>query len=342
VSRPIVEVAVGIVHDGQGRVLFAQRPAGKPYAGWWEFPGGKLEAAETVAQALARELHEELGITVQESCPWVVREFEYEHAHVRLHFRRVFRWGGLPQSRESQTLAWQPPTRIALQPLLPASLPVIRMLCLPPRLVVCEVHELDSQDRLASVLETAAQGRAALVVRTGTLSVDARRWHLWSKVCAGREIPILLWPHQMPAAALLAYARELGNSGIRPDGWVLPMPALGAFRADWPSVWLGVAGPEAGNVQIQPGREPPADFAIDSLLMRDKRGEPAGGVVPLYGSLNASSVASPGLDSRTALSDVSDSSPPGGASASGGTGTDSDLRRAWHQGLHGIVQRIRA
>jgi hypothetical protein len=216
------------------------------------------------------------------------------------------------------------------------------MLCLPPRLVVCEVHELDNQNRLASVLETSAQGRAALVVRTGTLSVDAHRWRPWSSACAQREIPILLWPHQMPAAALLAYARELGNSGIRPDGWVLPMPALGAFRADWPSVWLGVAGPEAGNVQIQPGREPPADFAIDSLLMRDKRGEPAGGVVPLYGSLNASSVASPGLDSGTALSDLPDSSPPGGASDRGDTGMDSDLLRAWHQGLHGIVQRTRA
>lgn len=341
-SRPIVEVAVGIVHDGQGRVLFAQRPAGKPYAGWWEFPGGKLEAAETVAQALARELHEELGITVHESCPWVVREFEYEHAHVRLHFRRVFRWGGQPQSRESQTLAWQPPTRIALQPLLPASLPVIRMLCLPPRLVVCEVHELDNQNRLASVLETSAQGRSALVVRTGTLSVDAHRWRLWSSACAQREIPILLWPHQMPAAALFAYARELGNSGVRPDGWVLPMPALGVFRADWPSVWLGVAGAEAENVQIQPGREPPADFAIDSLLMRDKRGEPAGGVVPLYGGLDASSDAMPGLDSRTGLSKFSDLSPRGSASAPGDTGMDSDLLRAWHLGLHGIVQRTRA
>ncbi len=338
-SRPIVEVAVGIVHDRQGRVLFAQRPAGKPYAGWWEFPGGKLEAAETVAQALARELHEELGITVHESCPWVVREFEYEHAHVRLHFRRVFHWGGQAQSRESQTLTWQPPSRIALQPLLPASLPVIRMLCLPPRLVVCELHELDDQDRFTLVLETAAQGRAGLVVRTGTLSVDAHRWRPWSSACAQREIPVLLWPYQAPVAELSARARELGNSGICPDGWVLPMPALGAFRADWPSVWLGVADLESERFQIQPGREPPADFAIDALLMRDKRGESAGGVVPLYGSLEASRVAETGLDPRTTPAGLPDSP---AASARGVTGGDADLLRAWHQGLHGIAQWLRA
>src|SRR5690606_5744619 len=87
-ARPLVDVAVGLVFDRDGRVLLGRRPAGKPYAGWWEFPGGKVEAGESVAEALARELHEELGLVVRVSDPWIVREHSYPHARVRLHFRR--------------------------------------------------------------------------------------------------------------------------------------------------------------------------------------------------------------------------------------------------------------
>ena len=90
-GRPITDVAVGVVIDEAGLVLMGQRMAGKPYAGWWEFPGGKFEAAEDAHAALVRELDEELGIAVERSDPWVVREHVYEHAHVRLHFRRVVR-----------------------------------------------------------------------------------------------------------------------------------------------------------------------------------------------------------------------------------------------------------
>lgn len=95
----LVDVAVGVLIRPDGAVLFGQRPAGKPYAGWWEFPGGKLEAGESVEQALARELHEELGIDVHESRPWVVREYRYPHAHVRLHFQRIVSWAGEPHGR---------------------------------------------------------------------------------------------------------------------------------------------------------------------------------------------------------------------------------------------------
>ena len=131
--RPPVEVAVGVVIRPDGRVLLGQRPAGKPYAGWWEFPGGKLEAGESVAQALSRELHEELGLTPRQSHPWVVREFIYPHAHVRLHFHRVFEFDGEPRSREGQAFDWQLPDRITAAPLLPATVPVIGWLRLPAR-----------------------------------------------------------------------------------------------------------------------------------------------------------------------------------------------------------------
>lgn len=130
-----LEVAVGVVVRRDGRVLLGQRVAGKPYAGWWEFPGGKIEAGETVAQALARELHEELGLVVRASHPWLIREFQYPHAHVRLHFRRIVgAWddfSGEPQSREGQAFDWLSLDNPARTPLLPASEPVFGWLRLP-------------------------------------------------------------------------------------------------------------------------------------------------------------------------------------------------------------------
>src|SRR5206468_2527422 len=85
----IVRVAAAVIMRHDGCVLLAQRPAGKPYAGYWEFPGGKLEIGESALAALERELHEELGITVTRAVPWMTQEFVYPHAHVELDFFRV-------------------------------------------------------------------------------------------------------------------------------------------------------------------------------------------------------------------------------------------------------------
>jgi len=127
-SRAPVEVAVGVLRRADGALLFAQRPEGKPYAGWWEFPGGKVEAGESVVEALARELHEELGIVIEQGEPLEVVEFSYPHARVRLHFLVVSRWRGEPCSREGQAFSWQQPGAVAVGPLLPASVPVIERL----------------------------------------------------------------------------------------------------------------------------------------------------------------------------------------------------------------------
>ena len=102
-----LQVAVGIVFRDDGTVLLGQRLVGKPYAGWWEFPGGKIEAGESVEQALARELNEELGLVVHRSTPWVVRDHVYPHASVRLHFCRVTEWSGTPESREGELSQFQ-------------------------------------------------------------------------------------------------------------------------------------------------------------------------------------------------------------------------------------------
>jgi 8-oxo-dGTP diphosphatase len=121
--RP-VDVAVGVLIDAEGRFLLTSRPAGKVYAGYWEFPGGKLEAGETVEQALRRELHEELGITIGAALPWRVEMMDYPHALVRLHFCKVHAWSGQLQMREQQAMAWQTlPVQVA--PVLPGTVPVL-------------------------------------------------------------------------------------------------------------------------------------------------------------------------------------------------------------------------
>ena len=123
-ERIPVDVAVGVLIDAEGRFLLTSRPEGKVYAGYWEFPGGKLEAGETVEQALRRELHEELGIEIGAVQPWKVEIVDYEHARVRLHFCKVFDWVGTFEMRERQAMVWQVlPVRVA--PVLPGTLPVL-------------------------------------------------------------------------------------------------------------------------------------------------------------------------------------------------------------------------
>ena len=126
-DRIAVDVAVGVLFDAAGRFLLTSRPAGKVYAGHWEFPGGKLESGETVEAALRRELHEELGITIGVVQPWKVEVIDYPHDRVRLHFCKVFDWNGEFEMRERQQMRWQRlPVEVA--PVLPGTLPVLRWL----------------------------------------------------------------------------------------------------------------------------------------------------------------------------------------------------------------------
>lgn len=126
-ERQPVDVAVGVLIDAAGRFLVTSRPAGKVYAGHWEFPGGKIEAGESVAQALQRELHEELGITIGDAQPWKTTLHDYAHALVRLHFCKVFNWHGDFEMREAQQMAWQT-LPVLVAPLLPGTLPVLAWL----------------------------------------------------------------------------------------------------------------------------------------------------------------------------------------------------------------------
>ncbi len=124
-AKPI-DVAVGILMRANGDVLLAQRPEGKPYAGYWEFPGGKVEPGETILDALKREFVEELAIEICDAQAWCCVEHIYPHAHVRLHFYISRNWRGEPQSLEGQDFAWQ--GSVGVTPLLPATIPLVRWL----------------------------------------------------------------------------------------------------------------------------------------------------------------------------------------------------------------------
>ena len=127
VDRKLIDVAVGVLLRSDGDFLLTSRPEGKVYEGYWEFPGGKLEAGETVEQALRRELQEEIGITIGTVHPWKAEIVDYPHALVRLNFCKVFEWTGEMQMHEGQSFSWQT-LPVQLQPVLPGTIPVLNWL----------------------------------------------------------------------------------------------------------------------------------------------------------------------------------------------------------------------
>ena len=137
-----MRVAAAVLVRDDGRVLLAQRLPGTPYPGYWEFPGGKLEAGESAHDALLRELDEELGVSGTRAVPWLVQRYSYPHAHVELNFFRVFGWSGDPRGRDGQALAWQTPGAFEVAPLLPANAAVLRSLELPPVYAISMAEDL--------------------------------------------------------------------------------------------------------------------------------------------------------------------------------------------------------
>jgi 8-oxo-dGTP diphosphatase len=122
----LLVAAVALV-DADGRVLIAQRPEGKPMAGLWEFPGGKVEAGERPEETLIRELAEELGIAVQEAClaPLTFASHAYESFHLLMPLYICRRWDGVVQAREGQALKWVRPRQLRDYPMPPADEPLI-------------------------------------------------------------------------------------------------------------------------------------------------------------------------------------------------------------------------
>ena len=209
----MIHVAAAVIERPDGAFLLAQRPPGKVYAGWWEFPGGKIEADELHQRALERELHEELGIRVQKAYPWVTRVHTYEHGTVMLHFFRVVKWSGTPEAREGQAFAWQQLGQPMVAPILPANGPVLASLALPLEYAITDAKTLG----LATQLE-----RAQARLKRGLRLIQVRDKDNW-------ERSQLLYA--MKSMAKEYGARVLVNGGPAADGIHLSAERLMQLRA---------------------------------------------------------------------------------------------------------------
>ena len=160
----ITEVAAAVI-ERPGEFLLAQRPEGKPYPGYWEFPGGKIEPGESPRDALVRELEEELGIHVTDATPWITRVYAYTHATVRLHFWRVTAWTGEPQPLEDQAIRWQRVGAPDVSPMLPANAPVLAALALPDVMVVSNAATVGIDTWIARLADRAMSERMLVQIR---------------------------------------------------------------------------------------------------------------------------------------------------------------------------------
>jgi len=170
----VIEVAAAVILRPDGAFLLAQRPAGKVYAGYWEFPGGKVEPGEPADRALARELHEELGIDIGPSFPWITRVFTYPHGTVRLNFFRVHEWKGEPHPREEQAISWQAPGAPMVAPMLPANAPVLASLALPAEYAITNAAHYGIPEMLARIERRMQQGLKMLQIREPNLDASGR------------------------------------------------------------------------------------------------------------------------------------------------------------------------
>lgn len=172
--QSVVEVVAAVIERRDGSFLLARRPEGKVYAGYWEFPGGKVEAGESLGDALARELREELGIEVRHAVPWITRVHSYPHSIVRLNFHRVTQWQGEPQPHEGQSLTWQRFPDLTVEPMLPANAPVLKALRVPLVMGITHAWETGVAPALAAFENALTGGLRLVQVRESSLRADAR------------------------------------------------------------------------------------------------------------------------------------------------------------------------
>jgi 8-oxo-dGTP diphosphatase len=300
-----IDVAAAILIRSDGAVLLAQRPAGKVYPGYWEFPGGKLEAGEAPAQALARELHEELGVDIACPAPWITRVYTYPHGTVRLHFFRVRRWSGEPHGREGQAFAWQRVEVPTVAPMLPANEPVFRALALPGEYAISNAGEVGEAAFLAALRRRLAGGLRLVQLREKAMPRDR---------LAGlaREVVRLV---REPGGIVLvngdeALARESGADGVHLTAAQLATTVVRpAFER------VGASIHDAGELRRAESLE--LDFAV---------------LGPLAATPTHPQAATLGWDGFARI--ARDASIP--VFAVGGLARG-DLERAWAHGAHGVA-----
>jgi 8-oxo-dGTP diphosphatase len=221
-----IDVAVAILQrkkeDGQNEFLLASRPQGKGWAGWWEFPGGKIELNESPEHALTRELREELGIKPTSTQQWITRRFDYPATHdapaktVNLHFYFVNAWQGELTPRENQQLSWQSAENITVSPILPANAPIMKALALPPIYAISNLAEVGEQAFFETLKKQLARGLKLIQVREKQLTKD-------TFIKFASQIIELTKPYgaKVLISEDIALARELGAHGVH-----LPSQAL--------------------------------------------------------------------------------------------------------------------
>jgi 8-oxo-dGTP diphosphatase len=223
-----IEVAAAVIERPDGTFLMASRPEGKVYAGWWEFPGGKVEAGETVRHALDRELQEELGITVKTAYPWLNRAFDYEHARVMLRFFRVTEWDGEPHPHEGQGgLAWTHAAHPDVEPILPANGPILRGLELPLVYGISTASELGVETFLTRLEAALINGLRLVQLRENSLPAAelAALADRVAAMCRQYDARLMINGDTDLAARLGAgvhlTSKQLSNLAARPDlAWV--------------------------------------------------------------------------------------------------------------------------
>jgi 8-oxo-dGTP diphosphatase len=239
----IVEVAAAVMLRADGReFLLAQRPEGKVYAGYWEFPGGKVEAGESIRQALIRELQEELGITATACSPWLTRQFTYPHATVRLNFWRVTAWDGeigITAPLEHSAVEWQACGQAAsVTPILPANDPILKALALPTSMAITMAEEAGCPGELGR-LKAALDGGLQLVqIRDKGLPPGERRDFAES---------VTKLAHAHGALVVINDDAELARL-VGADGVHLPAAALAACTARPAFAWVGASCHSAAEI----------------------------------------------------------------------------------------------
>jgi 8-oxo-dGTP diphosphatase len=232
----VVEVAAAVLlRAGGSQFLLAQRPAGKVYAGYWEFPGGKVEPGESVREALVRELREELGIAVTDCAPWLTRTFTYPHATVRLNFWRVTAWEGeigISAPLEHAAVDWLECGKSAtVAPILPANDPILKALALPTTMAIT-MAEAEGVERTLERLEEALAGGLRLI------QVRDRGWPPAQRLWFAETVVRLA--HDRGAIVVINGDAEIARR-TGADGLHLPASALAACRERPDFCWVGAS-----------------------------------------------------------------------------------------------------
>ncbi len=230
-SRKVVNVAAGVITREDGSFLIGQRAPGTFYPGYWEFPGGKVEAGESPADALKRELDEELGIRVERLYPWLVREHAYEHAHVRLHFFEVPQWQGEVNDHVHSALAWVRPGHVDRSPMLPANGPILKALRLPRRMGITCAAATGVGAQLDALDQALVQGLGMVQVREAGLEARERRAFATEVVRRAHAVGALVVINDDEALA-----DEAGADGLH-----LPARRLAELTQRPPFEWVGAS-----------------------------------------------------------------------------------------------------